>query len=70
MKVICINDHTFNGRKVKLTPGKIYEARLNYEDITEFWVIRNDIGVFRWYEKDVLMPLDDFRNMKLKELGI
>lgn len=73
MKVICIDDYDLDGRKVKLTPGKIYNVDLR-SDSPESWVVTNDTGIQRWYYNDVLMPLEKWREIirdqKLKELGI
>jgi hypothetical protein len=69
MKVICIDDHDLNGRKVKLTPGKIYDVDLHL-DHNESWAITNDDGIKRWYYNDVLMTLEKWREIRLKELGI
>ncbi len=68
MKVICIDDYDLNGRKVKLTPGKIYDGDLHLDN--ESWAITNDDGIKRWYYNDVLMPLEKWREIRLKELGI
>jgi len=69
MKVICINDHYLDGRKVKLTPGKIYDSYLHL-DHNESWAITNDAGIKIWYYNDVLMPLEKWREIRIKELGI
>ncbi len=67
MKVICIDDCDLNGREVRLTPGKIYDVDLYHN---ESWAITNDAGIKRWYYNDVLMPLEKWREIRLKELGI
>ena len=69
MKVICINNY-INGYNAKLTIGKIYESKFKLIHDKNSWLIINDDGVEMWYSKNFLMPLDDYRNMKLKELGI
>lgn len=72
MKVVCIDDYTLSGgRKIDgLTLGKIY-------DVTDFvqsspWVteIIDDNGNGNWYNDSVLMPLEKYRELKLKDLGI
>ena len=77
MKLICIDDYDLDGRKVELTHGKIYNVDftlgrpLHYEDNREdAWVVTNDAGMQRWYYNDVLMPLEKWREIKLKEIGI
>jgi hypothetical protein len=75
MKVVCIDDHTLSsGKKIDgLTVGKIY-------DITDFvqssienirfspWEIIDDNGNCNWYNDSVLMPLEKYRDLKLKDL--
>ncbi len=72
MKVVCIDDYTLSGgKKIKgLTVGKIY-------DVVDFiysspWVsqIVDDNGEKHWYNDEVLMPLEKYRQLQLKELGI
>ncbi len=72
MKVVCIDDYTLSGgKKIKgLTVGKIY-------DVVDFiysspWVsqIVDDNGYKVWYNDEVLLPLEKYRELKLKELGI
>ena len=83
MKLICIDDYDLDGRKVELTHGKIYNVDftlgrpLHYEDTSvryqtreDAWVVTNDAGMQRWYYNDVLMPLEKWREIKLKEIGI
>ena len=36
----------------------------------ESWAIKNDAGIKRWYYNDVLMPLEKWREIRLKELDI
>jgi hypothetical protein len=72
MKVVCIDDYTLSGcKKIKgLTVGKIY-------DVVDFiysspWVsqIVDDNGEKHWYNDEVLMSLEKYRELQLKELGI
>ena len=67
MKVICVDEYDLTGNKVRLTPGKIYDVDLYHN---ESWAITNDAGIKRWYYKDVLMPLEKWREIRIKELGI
>ena len=74
MKVVCIDDHTLSSGKkiVGLTVGKIYDA---HSDISGYTLgvayrIVDDNGHIHWYIDDVLMPLEKYRELKLKELGI
>lgn len=70
MKVVCIDDYTLSsGKKINgLTVGKIYDADC---DITEStYLITDDNGQPTWYSDDVLMSLEKYRELKLKDLGI
>ena len=68
MKVVCIDDCTLSGKKIGgLTVGKIYEVNL---DRKSYFRIVDDNGQTTWYHDDVLMPLEKYRELKLKELGI
>lgn len=72
MKVVCIDDHTLSSGKkiVGLTVGKIYDAHsAEYLEISHYQIV-DDNGVTNWYIDDVLMPLEKYRELKLKELGI
>ena len=71
MKVVCIDDCTLSGKPIKgLTVGKIY-------DVIDFihslpWVsqIINDNGDKIWFNDEVLMPLEKWRELQLKDLGV
>lgn len=68
MKVVCIDDYTLiSGKKIiGITVGKIYDAR---ESNCNYLII-DDNGYPTWYSDDALMPLEKYRELKLKELGI
>ncbi len=79
MKVVCIDDYTLSGgKKIKgLTVGKIYDvidsihsSRTTYS--IEHWVsqIVDDNGEKQWFNDEVLMPLEKWRELQLKDLGI
>jgi hypothetical protein len=85
MKVVCIDDYTLSGgRKINgLTTGKIYDAidesKTEYKTLdsntirinkASTYKIIDDNGQPTWYNDDVLMPLEKYRELKLKELGI
>jgi len=84
MKVIAINDDpqpggqttsTINGLCVfGLTLGKIYDAadevKVVYHNLEFTYRIVDDNGLINWYNDDVLMPLEKYRELKLNELGI
>ena len=69
MKVVCIDDYTLSGIKIfGLTLGKIYDdAEYNLEFT---YRIVDDNGLINWYNDEVLMPLEKYRELKLKEIGI
>lgn len=69
MKVVCIDDHTLSsGKKIHgLTVGKIYDVRIRDYNNSQ---IEDDNGQPTWYSDDVLMSLEKYRELKLKELGI
>ena len=74
MKVVCIDDHSLSsGRKIDgLTLGKIYDAEDQTVPINlEFtYRIVDDNERYHWFNDEVLMPLEKYRELKLKELGI
>ena len=73
MKLMCISnrflDETNNplSRLLKLTVGKVYEATIDQHNN---YSLRNDLGVFNTYPKNLFIPLDECRHKKLKEIGI
>ena len=69
MKVVCIDDYTLSGIKIfGLTLGKIYDAAEYNLEFT--YRIVDDNGLTNWYNDEVLMPLEKYRELKLKEIGI
>ena len=72
MKVVCIDDYTLSsGKKIfGLTVGKIYDV-IDFSHSSP-WVsqVIDDNGLLNWYNDIVLMPLEKYRELKLKELGI
>ena len=69
MKVVCIDDYTLSGN-FGLTVGKIYDV-IDFSHSSP-WVsqVIDDNGLLNWYNDIVLMPLEKYRELKLKELGI
>ncbi len=76
MKVVCINNKTRN-----LTVGKIYDAidesKTEYKTLDSNTIRINKASTYKiidnngqpdWYSEDVLMPLEKYRELKLKEL--
>ncbi len=71
MKVICVKN-TSNGVKYKLTIGKEYKV-LNYYNNrnTIIWIINEDaISGDGAYPKECFITQEEYRDKKLKELGI
>ena len=69
MKVVCIDDYTLSGIKIfGLTLGKIYDVAEYNLEFT--YRIVDDNGLTNWYNDEVLMPLEKYRELKLKEIGI
>lgn len=85
MKVVCIKN-TYKGTHMDLTYGKVYEVidqhpfQINVAAITlnkmkkkiehQIYQIDNDKGALTWYDREVVMPLDEWREERLKELGV
>lgn len=69
MKVICIND------KNNLTYGKAYKV-IEQLSITitplarDHYRIIDNNGTLVWYDNEVVIPMDEWRNKQLNELGI
>jgi hypothetical protein len=71
MKVVCIDDYTLGGRKISgLTPGKIYDVIDFLNSSPHVSQIVDDNGEKHWFNEEVLMPLEKYRELKLKEIGI
>lgn len=81
MKMICIRGEckTFGDALILdirkgLTEGRVYECYIKPD---EFWhptklkvKTRNDYGFDTWYYTDDFMSLEEYRNVKLNELGV
>jgi hypothetical protein len=71
MKVICISITTLSGRIVKgLTLGKIYDVITISEG--NMWLVKiiDDNSQELWYNDEVVITLDEWRERQLKDLGI
>jgi hypothetical protein len=68
VKVVCIDDFTLSGKKINgITVGKTYDGILFSGEI---YRIYDDNGHTHWYGEEILMALEKYRELKLKELGI
>ncbi len=72
MKAICIRKSHPGYCKWDLTPGKTYDVLEQGKDNNKetIYFIRDDSGEQCWYGKTSVMPIDEWREMKLKEIGI
>jgi len=71
MKVICISITTLSGRIVKgLTLGKIYDVITISEG--NMWLVKivDDNSQELWYNDEVLITLDEWRERQLNKLKI
>lgn len=68
MKVVCIDAYTFTG----LTYGKVYDVTFNYENVynDRFITIIDNNNIKKSYLKGSFITLEEFREKKLKELGL
>lgn len=72
MKVICINDrNSIGGKSTNYTEGKWYEV-MNSKDFNNNYMfyIKSDNGTYPAVERSKFMTLEEYRNSKLKEIGI
>ncbi len=73
MKAICIRKSHPGYCKWDLTPGKTYDVLEQGKDNnTEepIYLIQDDEGNTYWYSKITVMPIDEWREKRLKEIGI
>ena len=72
MKVICAHE-TYKDLKMHLTYGKAYEVidKQPFEMVNDqMYQIIDDNGYKSWFDRGVVIPLEEWRNKQLKELGI
>jgi hypothetical protein len=72
MKAICINEYV-GETYMALTLGKVYDVvKKGKSPMTkeESLFIINEAGYGSWYTRRVVIPLEEWRENKLKELGI
>lgn len=71
MKVICVDNKIigYDYKKIflPLTIGKTYEYAHEYE---YSYIIKDDSGLGRYYQKYFFITLEEYRNKRLKEIGI
>ena len=71
MKVICTQE-TYKDLKMHLTYGKAYEVidQQPFQINDQMYQIIDDNGRFVWFDREVVIPLEEWRNKQLKELGL
>jgi hypothetical protein len=74
MKAICINEYV-GDTYMELTLGKIYNVvkkakEIKFPDDKMRFFIINDAGYGSYYTRRVIIPLDEWREKQLNELGI
>lgn len=71
MKIVCI-DNTKDGVKVSnLTLGKVYDSLTDIIDTSKYRiVIVNDKGVKEWYNNELFISLEEWREKQLNDLRI
>ena len=72
MKVVCTHE-TYKGHRMYLTYGKVYEVieQLSISPLArDHYRIIDNNGTLVWYDNEVVIPIDEWRNKQLNELGI
>ena len=70
MKVVCIKSMYKNGLKTGLKKGKAYEAEKQDHSDENWLIVKCDDGIKRLFTKDVFQSISEWREKRLKELGI
>lgn len=74
MKVVCIKSMYKNGLKNGLKKGKAYEVieirMRNTNKFNDRYKIIDDGGWAAWYNRETVIPLEEWRSKQLNELGI
>jgi len=69
MKVVCIKN-TYKGTHMDLTYGKAYEVidQQPFQINEQMYQIIDDKGTLAWYDREVVIPLDEWREERLIEI--
>lgn len=72
MRVVCIKKYVSRGLQYELTYGREYDASISTINgiMDNCYIITNDRGLREWYYKTDFVTLEEWRELKLKELGI
>jgi hypothetical protein len=73
--VVCVvisTHETYKGHKMHLTFGKAYEVinQQPFQINEQMYQIIDDNGRKSWFDREVVIPLDEWRKKQLKEIGI
>lgn len=71
MKVICTHE-TYKGHRMDLTYGKAYEVidQQPFQINDQMYKIIDDNGTLAWFDREVVIPLDEWRKKQINKLGI
>jgi len=69
MKVVCANE-TYKGHSMDLTRGKAYEVHDQHpvQMNGQMYQIIDDRGALAWYDRETVMPLEEWRERQISKL--
>ena len=69
MKVVCANE-TYKGHSMDLTIGKAYEIidQQPFQINGQMYQIIDDRGALAWYDRETVMPLEEWRERQISKL--
>jgi hypothetical protein len=76
MEIVCIRKYKSQGLQLELTYGKTYEVipftrGLEYLPYTkDNYSIKNDRNHINYYSKTDFVTIDEWRELRLKEIGV
>lgn len=68
MRVICISNIE-EDKELDLVVGKVYEIQSKHTS-TYYLIKSNEPNEFTYYDMNLFMPLDKWRELQLNEIGI
>ena len=71
MKIVCVDNCLLrDGVKVSnLTPGKVYDSYAGSVWVDRILIV-NDKSVKEWYNSELFIPLNKYRELRLNEIGL
>ena len=71
MKVVCTHE-TYKGHRMDLTYGKAYEVidQQPFQINDQMYKIIDDNGTLAWFDREVVIPLDEWKKKQINKLGI